>query len=36
MLALIIIVCIAAISSIGDNVDETAEVVTAGIKSAGS
>jgi pilus assembly protein Flp/PilA len=36
MLALIIVVCIAAISSIGNNIDETAEVVTAGIRAAGS
>jgi pilus assembly protein Flp/PilA len=33
MLALIIVVCIAAIQNIGNQVDETAEVVTSALKT---
>ncbi len=36
MLALIIIVCITAISTIGNNVDETAEIVSSAIQSSAS
>jgi pilus assembly protein Flp/PilA len=36
MLALIVTVCFAAISTIGNNVDETMEAATAGLRSSGS
>jgi pilus assembly protein Flp/PilA len=36
MLALIIVVCIAAIQNIGNNIDETAEIVSAALKTSSS